>query len=619
MKTTIKALLLLAASATFVASCDDLLEEKPKYGLNAAVIFSNEDTARVALLGVYSYMTSSSGGYGQIWQEVPIAFSGLTWGPYDTTEPGQMARLQMQATNSEVKMAWNGMYKVISESNAYLQSLSQGSLSEATNRQFGGEARFLRGLAYYNLVTAFGGVPLKISASSSDELSTPRASEDEIYSQVIEDFTYAAENLAATSADGRANSWAAKAYLGKTYWRWALRLRDRDNNGEKMQEYLQKAKEYLDDVYQNGPYELQSDFAALFGTYATGSKECIFQLNFSVNAGSDSFNRGSNRFEPNASTSGINWGTMRVQKFIYDYHRGTYPGDGRIDATYLTHWRKRDGNSQTEPTKQVGSALCVNDSTYAYPYSTYNTTTIVPGTRRTKLIAAVSIPYDELSDPTNPDTTFLLTYAETHPEADSTYCATIQNMVSKFSAVGSAEKWPYYAKMYDQAQVAQYSHKNLMIYRYAEMLLIMADVYNELGDQQRAIALAEEVLARARALSSTGQPAAWSTGLSQDDLREKLYFERLFELAGEPDSYDMSRSQGTKYLKKLLELNNRHQLTQLTASKYAANPNKFVDYLYGDNGVLTDDFLSRNIFMPIPQDEIDTNPGLTNDDQNPGY
>lgn len=611
MKTTIKAFLLTAVAALCATSCDKLLEENPKYGLNSSVVFANEDTARVALIGVYSYMSANK-GYGQMWQEVPLACSGMTWGQRASNDAGGMAMLQIQTSNGEVKSAWDGMYKVISEANAFLQSTEKGSLSDEAIKQLGGEARFLRGLAYYNLVTAFGGVPLKVTVSSSDGISSTRASEEEIFNQVIADFTYAAENISSTSDDGYANSWAAKAYLGKVYWRMALLGYDRENN-------LQKAKEYLDDVYNNGPYKLQADFAALFGTYVTGSTESIFQLNFSTSAGSDSFNRGSNRFSPQASTSGICWSTFRVQKFMYDLHRGTYPGDPRLEATYLTHWRARDGNNQTEPTAQVGSSLCVNDSTYAYPYVTYNTTQKVPGARLTKLKKAIEIPYDEMESAINPDTAYLSNYASTHPEADSLYAANVAKMTSTFTAVGNSNKWPFFGKLYDQGQTGTYAHKNLMVYRYAEMLLIMADVYNELGYTPRAIELAEEVLSRARALGNSGQPAAWPSSLSKDQATEKIYFELLFELAGEPDVFDLARCHGTEMFKKFLSYNNAHQITILADSKYAANPNNFLDYLYGENGELTDNFLKKNLHMPIPQGEIDANPGMSNEDQNFGY
>ncbi len=42
------------------------------------------------------------------------------------------------------------------------------------------------------------------------------------------------------------------------------------------------------------------------------------------------------------------------------------------------------------------------------------------------------------------------------------------------------------------------SHKNLILYRYADLLLMLADVYNELDRKDDAINTADIVLARAR-------------------------------------------------------------------------------------------------------------------------
>lgn len=63
-----------------------------------------------------------------------------------------------------------------------------------------------------------------------------------------------------------------------------------------------------------------------------------------------------------------------------------------------------------------------------------------------------------------------------------------------------------------------------MVYRYAEMLLLMADVYNELGDKNKAISLANEVLARARRSATTTAPSVepkdWPTSLTTEQVRE---------------------------------------------------------------------------------------------------
>lgn len=54
------------------------------------------------------------------------------------------------------------------------------------------------------------------------------------------------------------------------------------------------------------------------------------------------------------------------------------------------------------------------------------------------------------------------------------------------------------------------------------MLLMAADVYNELGQTDKAITLANEVLKRARQSGNASQPADWKSGLSKEQVREKF-------------------------------------------------------------------------------------------------
>lgn len=84
------------------------------------------------------------------------------------------------------------------------------------------------------------------------------------------------------------------------------------------------------------------------------------------------------------------------------------------------------------------------------------------------------------------------------------------------------------------------------------MLLMAADAYNELGQTDKAITFANEVLKRARQSGNASQPADWRSGLSKEQVREKIYFERIFEGAGEPEMYQKMRLRGTEFLKKLL-------------------------------------------------------------------
>lgn len=62
------------------------------------------------------------------------------------------------------------------------------------------------------------------------------------------------------------------------------------------------------------------------------------------------------------------------------------------------------------------------------------------------------------------------------------------------------------------------------------MLLMAADVYNELGQTDKAITFANEVLKRARQSGNASQPADWRSGLSKEQVREKIYFERILKV-----------------------------------------------------------------------------------------
>ena len=171
----------------------------------------------------------------------------------------------------------------------------------------------------------------------------------------------------ASEENERACRWTVKAYLGKVYHKMAVLGIDTQQN-------LENAKTYFDDVYEHGPYELESNYADLFGEWVTGSKEAIFQINF-IGDASAAYNRGSNRLCPNGSTTGINWTTFAFSYSAYDLQRGFYPGDPRMKTTFMTQWRSYNGNNQSSPKPQVGAELSPNDSTYAYPYLTYT----VPG------------------------------------------------------------------------------------------------------------------------------------------------------------------------------------------------------------------------------------------------
>ena len=594
------------AGALALASCESCLDEDPQYTINTKTQFSTEANAQQALLGCYGYMEADN-GYGQAWQEVMFGYCGFGWTQTNGSTTDNLVSLDGETTETINSMAWKGMYKVIGETNAFIANIESSPLDVDVKTRMAAEARFLRALAFYNLAVTYGDVPFKTTPSAHDGVAVPRSPKSEVFEQARVDWEFAFNNLPEENEDGYASKWAAKAYLGKLYHTLACQG---DNSA------WAKAKECFDEVY--GKYALEQKFANLFVNNVKGSKESIFQLNYQL-AGPTTRNRGSWLVAPNGSCNGQAWDRIRSSKAFYDYFVATYPGDPRIEHSFLTSWKTYAGVGKG-PKPLEEPVPTPRDSAYAYPYFTYTVKgeAIPAGWKKQKQYVG-KLPYDKFADPANP------TMEEINAvigDASTPYQIGLKDFISNCTTKPSTntKSWPYFKKPFDPEQSGNNSHKNLILYRYADMLLMMADVYNELDQKGKAIDLVDEVLARARrsAAKPSNQPVKWDVALTKEEVRERIYFERLFEGAGEPEMYQKMRMRGTELLKKALEINNNHGIIKESVANNPARNGNWGERIF-NNGNLTADFLKKNLLLPIPKDEIDTNSAIDYTDNNFGY
>jgi len=129
---------------------------------------------------------------------------------------------------------------------------------------------------------------------------------------------------------------------------------------------------------------------------------------------------------------------------------------------------------------------------------------------------------------------------------------------------------------------------NIRPMRYADVLLMYAETRNELGDQ----ATAAQYIQRVRDRSDMPDRESEFAALSQSAMRERIAHERIVELAGEGKRFDDIRRWGW--------LDDQQKLNELQQR----DPG-FEGYVDGRE------------YFPIPQDEIDTNPAIN--ENNPGY
>ena len=564
-----------------MTSCEDWLEENPKYSMDNTVIFSSQETAEQALDACYGYLTSQD-CFGQGLYEMSVGSSGLSWCQTNGAEPDRYASLNASPAGDALLWAWRGLYKAIQECNSFIVNMNASSLSDDLKKDYTAQASFIRGLCYYYLSMMWGDVPLRIDPSTSDAVSLSKSPFTKVVEQIFIDWNYAYDNLpeGGEHLDGYIDKLGVAAYLAKLNW---LLSCNPDFDDAQRKAYLNDAKTWCDQVY--GKYSLQSRYADLFVNHVQNSPESIFQINFT--------------------------------KAFHDLFRGTYPGDPRYDATFLTRWYD---------VKSGSSYHLVSDSVYTYPYKSYKSKTT------SRVADAVAyIPYDQMADPTNPTVDELTALQEQfYTENPTTGEHTVVNLVGQFAtSVGDHAGWPLWKKQIDFNCQAQQSNNNIILYRYADFLLLMADVYNELDQTGRAISLVNEVLTRARNSVSpaAAQPADFAADLTKDQVRDKIFYERLFELAAEPDMYIEIRRGGTETLKKALEIVNRHNITYEHCEGEAQHNNpdqRFRDRYFGADatfyGKVTDEsFLKKNLHLPIPHSELSSNDGLSAADQNYGY
>ena len=565
----LKLIYFLLAICTF-SSC---LDEDPQYALNSESVFLDENTAQLALLSCYGQLTTYD-GFGQAAQELLVGASGLGWAQTNASDQDRYVSLNVSSGCVITKMFWRSLYKTVSETTFFIENMKESPLDEDFKTGLVAQAKFLRGFSYYHLLTTFGGVPLRNTIPSLKSLSIPRATEEEIAAQIESDWKDAIGGLTETADAGKASGLAAHAYLAKLYWYLACQGKQASGN----KTYWELALEQCEFVY--GKFQLEPNYSNLFVQHSN-SKESIFQLNFSTES-STTGNRGSWIFAPQNSTAGISWGRLRISKAFHDYLKGTYPDDPRYSATVLSTWvNKSNGENQ-----------------FAYPKLSY---------KEGRVTHNVEINYSICNDPTNP------TVEELEAVDDK--------LVKRFvQPTGEHYGWSYYKKAMDLNSTAQNSHMNLIVYRYADFLLMMADVLNESGETGKAISLVKEVLQRARQSGTPNAvyPKDWETNLTKDQVRDKIFWERLVELAGEQTMYCDARRRGTEYLKKVLEIQNNHHITRAIVENKELGEHRFKERLF-NNGDLTENFLKKNLRLPIPQEELNTNESISAGDQNYGY
>jgi hypothetical protein len=207
------------AAAILTTSCSDFLDPEPNDVLAPENFYSTGQDAVTAVNSVYA---QSVWFYFWNFYQSDVASDDVIATSNFGTDGHQLANYTLDASLWSLNDNWSNAYLTIFRANIVVDRVPPIVMNETDKARVLGEARFMRALMYFNLVRMFGGVPLILhELKSVAEAQTPRATADEVYTQIIEDLVAAKAGLPASyssSADlGRATSGAAQALLAKVY------------------------------------------------------------------------------------------------------------------------------------------------------------------------------------------------------------------------------------------------------------------------------------------------------------------------------------------------------------------------------------------------------------------
>lgn len=213
--------ILFLALISFFWSCDEeFLEENPEDFLSSTNAFStyadfNSSVNNMYFLVRRQFYSRDENRPFDFLYGTDLVFDGE---PGGTNRHGNMVQAYDPAGEIATEH-WNLLYKNIAEANTVIERAPLSEMTEDEIKDIVSQARFFRGFSYNVLVTLYGGVPIVTDAIAEPKIDFVRASKEEVLNQVIEDLSFAAENLPGISeaTDGRVNNLVASHYLAEAY------------------------------------------------------------------------------------------------------------------------------------------------------------------------------------------------------------------------------------------------------------------------------------------------------------------------------------------------------------------------------------------------------------------
>jgi hypothetical protein len=261
-----------AAVGVLLIGCSDFLDKQPNGIETIENFFKNSDQALRATTAIYDATGWYQSSEVDEWQFGDICSDDAEKGGEnlaDFPELQQFKEFRGAVTWNSLYLRWVEYYQGVLRANQVINKVSEMTeIDSELKARLVGEAQFLRGYLYFQLVKTFGAVPLILRELQPSEYCQERAPIAACWAQIEKDFKDAAavlpEKDAYGSSDmGRATKGAANSFLAKAYIfqsKWA------------------DAKATAEIVINSGKYKLEENYADIFTLEKENGDESIFEV-----------------------------------------------------------------------------------------------------------------------------------------------------------------------------------------------------------------------------------------------------------------------------------------------------------------------------------------------------
>lgn len=565
-----KLFLSFAASLLLLCGCYEL-DRYPEDRLSAGTFFQTQDNADKAIIGIYALLTNNN-VFGQQFSFDCLGSVGCGFDPPSYTS---IARGTYTITEGVISSKFQALYEGISRANIVLQNVEKCGMTEELNTQYKAEARFMRALFYFELLNYWGGVPIydetTVVAEDFMNMTLRRNTADEVRAFIIADLDAAIASLPDTwdgSNKGRATSGVAMALKGKVLLY---------NN------QYSEAATCFESVRKSELYALYPNYAELFKPGGDESSEMIFAVQNIGGVGQD-YGMPTTFYMGNRSSFGSCWNNVMVATDFVDSYEWK---DGRpFDWNEVI-----PGFNESDDVKKATFYCTLSaDLKEVVNYPAAREVLLqMYDQRDPRMQASVLLPYTWykgwLSNAPN-DCEYVVTEGAVGPNEANGFVRTQGNFEMYL--------WRKFVAEYNmdgEINNREDTPINFPLIRYADVLLMLAECYNEMNRQEEAVGLINEVRDRVDMPGINSGPD-YLNATTKEQVFDRIKHERAVELAGEGHSFNDMKRWG------LLET-------------VAGEVKGFTGRFYYNRVVRERDYL-----WPIPQAEKDRNPNM---EQNPGW